>query len=247
MHFQEGVARYWRQIHPAVSTDGITSPKDVLSIVWTDTQIEIHRRGTVIPVAQQRTPFIIGDVKNERRSAKYTRPDALQQLSRVAIASAPIHDPDHLSIKGLTSRTFFRLQKRVLEFDDHAGFGLHIGDMFIAVRRDVNDLLPAYRKLVFPTPMPFGLRLPPWIADPNASVCPVPDPQVTTFGDDICAARGTCTCEARLGLAFLLIDVGELHSFPDFAYQEPFQQIIQRRCHSKFSGVFGLCPNLTVL
>ncbi len=135
MDFQEGVSRHGRQIHSAIPANRIESPKNRLAIFLANAQIEVHGHGAGMPIAQQGAFFVIRDVKDIRRVTPYAWPDALQQLSSIALAPAPVHDPDHLAIERLSRHAFLRFEERVLKLDDHAAFGLHVGDMLLASLR----------------------------------------------------------------------------------------------------------------
>jgi hypothetical protein len=126
-------------------------------------------------------------------------PSAAVIFAKLEVPRLRIEDPDHfLSVVLLASPDFFWRYGTILEFDDPSRLRLHVGSA-------VADLYfnALGRELRLPPEVPVGFRL--WVAVRLGLVCPVPNLDVTAFGDHRPAAPWALAGRAWLGLLMRLV------------------------------------------
>src|SRR5258706_8078156 len=89
--------------------------------------------------------------------------------------------------------------------------GLYICDVFLSVIGLVDNLLPAFGKLSFPSAVPFGFVLPPRITGATSFVGPVPNFDLSALCNHRLIASWTLAGKIGLGLLALLIEECKFH------------------------------------
>jgi hypothetical protein len=101
----------------------------------------------------------------------------------------------------------------MLKLDHSPVLGSHIGDVLFAAFIPMDDLLTFAGKLVLPCAMPFSFGFPPVITGAPPKVCPVPDPNVSTFRDHGRTATRTFARETWLGFFAVSFSKSKSHSY----------------------------------
>jgi hypothetical protein len=126
---------------------------------------------------------------------------------------------------------------RVLKLDDAAMRRLHIGDVLLPILGPMNDLLPFGGKFVFPSAMPFGLVLPPWIALADSVMGPMPHSAFPTFRHHLGAASRAFATKTRFGFTAESFNKCKFHDdTPSFPADAPSLAVSRTCCESADGG-----------
>jgi hypothetical protein len=132
-----------------------------------------------------------------KNGAKFQgRPEGFQ----IEFVTEAVDDPNHLLVEHLARNALLGRYGGVLELDDEATIGLHVGNVSLSVICDVDDFLPGIGKQAFPFSMPFGFRFPPVIALQLLFMRPVPYPELAALCDDVHSTVRATATEFRLRL-----------------------------------------------
>jgi hypothetical protein len=74
----------------------------------------------------------------------------------------------------------------------------------------VDNFLPGFGKVIFPSAMPFCLRFPPLVAGTGFQMCPMPDSVLPALCDHYVTAKTAFTPEASLSCSTFSFNDGEL-------------------------------------
>ena len=99
----------------------------------------------------------------------------------------------------------------MLELYHPAISGLHVCDVSYTVFGALDDLLPISGKLVFPSAVPLGFILPPWIAKETSFVSPVPNADLSAPCNHGSSAARTLARKIGLSLMALSVYVSKFH------------------------------------
>ena len=85
------------------------------------------------------------------------------KLFSISLLSRSVHYPNQLGVKVITRPTLVGLEVRMLELDHPPLICRYIPYMFLSTIGWMDNLLPGFGKLSFPSSVPFGFVFPPRI------------------------------------------------------------------------------------
>lgn len=101
----------------------------------------------------------------------------------------------------------------MLNLDDNSRWRLDVGEMDLSVRRRVRNLSTVFRKVVFPSSMPFRLTLPPRITVSPPCMRPMMKNARPALSNGQCAADRAYTAPAKEGILEPAVDQSVLHEW----------------------------------